>query len=104
MARSDLPGRPGPGVVVGRLEDDLLAPSLAVQGAVPGVVRREGGRDVLTSGSGTLGLLALHPVLPLHPVEEDEAGDEAEVEEEDHDDRGYDGRLGTADIAGVSDI
>ena len=72
---------------------------------MPAVVRRQRGRDVLPSGpSATLSLLALHPVLPLHPVEEDEAGDEAEVEEEDHDHRGYDGRLGTADIAGVSDI
>ena len=72
---------------------------------MPAVVRRQRRRDVLPSGpSTTLSLLALHPVLPLHPVEEDEAGDEAEVEEEDHDHRGYDGRLGTADIAGVSDI
>ena len=105
---SDLPASPGPGVVVARLEDDLLAARLAVHGALPAVVRRQGGRYVLPSGSsdppGTLGLLALHPVLPLHPVEEDEAGDEAEVEEEHHDHRGYDGRLGTADVAGVSDI
>ena len=77
---------------------------LAVHGAVPAVVRREGGRQVTTPGHRPLHLLALHPVLPLHPVEEDEAGDEAEVEEEHHDHRGYDGGLGTADIAGVSDI
>ena len=108
MLSADLPGRPGPGVVVGRLEDDLLAARLAVHGALPAVVRRQGGRYVLPSGSpdppGTLGLLALHPVLPLHPVEEDEACDQAEVEEQHHDNRRYDCRLGTADVARVSDI
>ena len=103
---SDLPASPGPGVVVGRLEDDLLAARLAVQSAsLPVVVRRQRRWDVLPPGPrAALRLLALHPVLPLHPVEEDEAGDEAEVEEEHHDHRGYDGRLGTADVARVSDV
>ena len=46
----------------------------------------------------------LAPVLPLHPVEEDESGDEAEDECADDDEHGDDGGLGAADVAGVSHV
>ena len=68
-----------------------------------GVMRRQGWRNILSS-AGPLHLLRLAPGLPLESVEEDEARDEAEVEEEHHDGRGNDGGLGTADVARVSNI
>ena len=71
----------------------------------PRVVRRQRRRHLLSPGlAQLLHLLGLGPVLPLQPVEEDEARHEAEVEQQHHDHRRDDGGLRAADVARVPDI
>ena len=71
----------------------------------PRVVRGQRRRHLLPPGlPQLLHLLRLGPVLPLQPVEEDEARHEAEVEQQHHDHRRDDGRLRAADVARVPDI
>ena len=43
-------------------------------------------------------------MFPFHPVEEDEAGEQAKEETTDDHEHGDDGGLGTADVAGVPDV
>ena len=56
------------------------------------------------SGVGLVSIFGLAPVFPFQSVEEYEASNEAEVEKQDHNDRGNDGGLWTADVAWVSNI
>ena len=69
-----------------------------------GIVRRQRRRKVLTSRPQVVHLLGLHPGLPLESVEEDEAPDETEVEENNNNDGGHYGGLGTAYVARIADI
>ena len=52
----------------------------------------------------TLYLLELGPLVPLGPVEEYSPGHEACVEEDGHDDDGYDGALWAAHVARVPQV
>lgn len=69
-----------------------------------GIVRRQRRRKVLTSRPQVVHLLGLHPGFSLESVEEDEAADETEVEENNDNDGGDYGGLGTADVARIADI
>ena len=69
-----------------------------------GIVRRQRRRKVLTSRPQVVHLLGLHPGFSLESVEEDEAPDETEVEENNDNDGGHNGGLGTADVAWIADI
>ena len=52
----------------------------------------------------TLYLPSLAPVFTLQSVEEYEASYQAEIEQKNHNYRGYDGGLWTANITGVANI
>ena len=69
-----------------------------------GIVRRKRRRKVLTSWPQVVHVLGLHPGFSLESVKEDEASDETEVEENNNNDGGHYGGLGTADVARIADI
>ena len=86
------------------------------------VMRRQGRWNILSPRSSALYTLGLAPTLPLQsdddyvviyflierrsvlPVKEYEACNETEVEKKNHNNRGNDGGLRTADVARVSNI